>query len=205
MQTEVIKPFMPAHDLREALGLNDKEVLFNLERLMLRPAYNRCYGFPLVTQETLAALVAIVEGKEVLDAGSGTGFLSEGLTQHAPTAKVVAAEWDGIKGYGFEAILRRDYHGNALDLLPGDFDIVILSWPNLNHPFGVNILDAMKKGQTLIYQGEGQGGCTANDDFFRQLETDNWEYLSTPSDNLNKDHVQFMGIHDDWKVFKKTN
>jgi hypothetical protein len=202
MKTQDLKPFLPAQDLRKALGLDD-EAAFNLERYMLRPEYNRRYGFPLVSQEVLATLTTMVTGKKVLDAGSGTGFLSDAIAQHSPSATVVAAEWDGVKGYGFEGIIRRDYHGSALDLLPGEFDIVILSWPNYDHPFGVDILDAMKAGQTLIYQGESQGGCTANDDFFRQLQMDHWNYLDTPSNNLNTNHVQFQGIHDYWHVYQK--
>lgn len=71
-------------------------------------------------------------------------------------------------------------------------DLYILSWPPYKKPLAANIWKAMKSGQYLLYIGEGEGGCTADDKFFEltrehQVE-DKW--------NLQNDYFQFWGMHD---------
>ena len=61
----------------------------------------------------------------------------------------------------------------------------------------------MKSGQYLIYQGEGCGGCTADENFFRELE-EKFQYFPRISSKLNDFHTQFEGIHDWWEIYRKT-
>lgn len=201
-----LEPFMPKKALRQALKLDDSmsleahEVSFNLKR-----PYNKRYGFSLVTAETLGALCTIVKDKKVLDAGSGTGFLAQALADRGCAASITAAEWDGKKGYGFERIIRQDFAGDATTLLPGEFDVVILCWPNYDTPFAANVANAMQKGQTLIYLGEGRFGCTANEQFFDALDSGKWSYIEKATETLNASHVNFQGLHDRWRVLKKID
>ncbi len=198
-----LHPFLPYAEAKELLGDFNAEGDLNLQALMARPHYNRKFGFPYITKECAQALSDLIGDAPTLDAGSGTGFISKELGRLNPAAQIVAAEWDGHKGYGFEQIYRRDHHGDAVALLPGHFDFVLLSWPNYDSPFGLNVATAMKKGQTLVYQGEMQGGCTANDDFFEEIER-NWTVKSRETESLNRHHCQFTAIHDVWLVLEKT-
>jgi len=68
----------------------------------------------------------------------------------------------------------------------------------------------MSPGQTLIYQGEGRGGCTADDAFFQHLESVHeetgeslWIPLQSLSQRLNECHFRFSGMHDRWQVWEK--
>lgn len=197
-----LQPFLPHEKVREILGDFEQSIDLCIPALMARPQYNRKYGFPYITKECAQALSALIGSEPTLDAGSGTGFISQELCRLNPTAQVVAAEWDGEKGYGFAEIFKRDHHGDAVALLPGQFRFVLLSWPNYDSPFALNVANAMAPGQILIYQGEHQGGCTANDDFFEVLERE-WDLLPKPTSTLNQHHHQFAAIHDVWMVLQK--
>jgi hypothetical protein len=52
--------------------------------------------------------------------------------------------------------------------------VLMMSWPSYGDSFAVNALQAFK-GDKFVYIGEGQGGCTANDDFFELLENE-WDF-----------------------------
>ena len=54
---------------------------------------------------------------------------------------------------------------------------LFLCWPPYEEPFAAECLKAYK-GDTLIYVGEGWGGCNANEEFWKLLEL-GWEEEET--------------------------
>ena len=69
---------------------------------------------------------------------------------------------------------------------------------------GHKVLQAMSPGQVLIYQGEGFGGCTADDAFHEELENSGlWAAAPKVTQDLAENHLQFAGIHDRWTVWMK--
>ena len=123
---------------------------------------------------------------------------------------ILAADWTDYRtadrsskqGYPIREVVRLDYHGNAVDLLPGDYDTVLLVWPNCETQFAKNVACAMRSGQVLIYEGESEGGCTADEEFFQYLR-----HSFNPSvagmAELNKNHRTFPGLHDKWWIGTK--
>jgi SAM-dependent methyltransferase len=174
-------------------------VLF--ERYRLREHYVREFGFVILTQETHEVLVQLLESYKVLDAGSGTGYIAKALENAG--INITAADSD-TGSYGFAARHKRDIDADTSTLLPGDYDAVLLAWPCYATSFGHQVISAMKPGQLLVFQGEGQGGCTADDAFFDELDN-RWTWLEGPSKGLNKGHAQFPGIHDRWSVYQRTS
>jgi hypothetical protein len=69
-------------------------------------------------------------------------------------------------------VYRLDHHGEAVSLLPGNFDVLLLVWPNLGTPFGEQVAHAMRSGQIMILEGEEKGGNTATEEFFDVLSAD---------------------------------
>lgn len=172
-----------------------------------RRRYRREFGFCLFTAECISSLTALCKGKKLLEAGSGSGWLSDQLARHG--IEIIAADWtdyrqsrDNTRGYPMRSVFRLDHHGDAVALLPGCFDIVLLVWPNLDSPFGERIAHAMCSGQILIFEGEKKGGCTATEAFFNVLSTD-FEYLKVESNTLNEHHRTFPGLYDQWQIFRK--
>ncbi len=173
-----------------------------------RKRYNREFGFCLFTAECVFSLAALCKGKKVLEAGSGSGWLADRLAQQG--IEITAADWtdyrqprDTKRGYPMRSVFRLDHHGDAVALLPGSFDVVLLVWPNLGTPFGEQVARAMRSGQVMIFEGEEQGGSTATDAFFDVLGA-GFERLDAETLALNQHHRTFPGLHDRWQVLRKT-
>jgi len=101
-----------------------------------------------------------------------------------------------------QTVFRLDHHGNAVALLPGNFEVVLLVWPNLGTQFGEQVARAMSSEQVMILEGEVKGGNTATDDFFDVLSAD-FECLDAETLALNEHHRTFPGLHDHWQVLRK--
>lgn len=194
----------PFEELRQQHTRDWTQIDTYLQQHMRREEHIRDRGFVLVSQECKDALVALLKDKHCLEAGSGTGWLSEVLSRAG--VRMCASDLGGAKvsGFGMRAFWRRDHEGNSLDLLPGEFDAVLLCWPPYSESFGAEVAQKMRPGQLLVLQGEGQGGCTGDDALFEELASDRWEPLEDASDALNQHHVQFWGIHDYWSVWRRT-
>ncbi len=205
-QAEPLLPGLPAAsyvsgDLSDQP--NEYDVLYRQ-----RKRYNREFGFCLFTAECISSLASLCQGKKVLEAGSGSGWLADQLAQHG--IAITAADWtdyrrqphDTKRGYPMRSVFRLDHHGDAVALLPGSFDVVLLVWPNLNTPFGEQVAHAMRSGQVMILEGEEKGGSTATDEFFDVLSA-NFECLGTETLALNEHHRTFPGLHDRWQILRK--
>ena len=176
---------------------------------MKRDKYIREYGFCVFTQEVLEALASILEGKKVLEAGSGSGWLSLALGQLG--VEIIAADWRDYgqppersgHGYAMQRSFRLDHHGDAVELLPGNFDAILLVWPNWRSEFGERVLQAMRPGQIFVYEGEQEGGNCGTDAFFallrQQFQTD-----IGATERLNENHWRFPSMNDFWLVATKT-
>ena len=165
-------------------------------------------GFCLATAEVIDALAALLAARKVLEAGSGSGWLAARLGERG--IDILAADWTDYRtvdrsrkrGYPVREVFRLDYHGNAVDLLPGDYDTMLLVWPNYETQFAQNVACAMRTGQTLIYEGEAEGGCTADQGFFQHLRDSSNPSVSEMAE-LNKNHRTFPGVHDKWWIGTK--
>jgi hypothetical protein len=74
-------------------------------------------------------------------------------------------------------------------------DVLFMSWPCYDEPFAYEALLHFK-GNKLAYIGEGNGGCTANEDFYNELEA-NWEEQDVI-------HIpKWMGIHDSLRLYTR--
>ena len=204
-QVEPLFPGLPAASYPSEDVLEESDELDVLYRQ--RKRYNREYGFCLFTAECVATLAALCKGKKVLEAGSGSGWLAQQLAQQG--IAITAADWtdyrqprDIKRGYPMQTVFRLDHHGNAVDLLPGNFEVVLLVWPNLGTPFGEQVARAMSSGQVMILEGEEKGGNTATDEFFDVLSTD-FERLDAETLALNKHHRTFPSLHDHWQLLRK--
>jgi len=204
-QTRPLLPGLPAASYAsgDLLDQSDEyDVLYHQ-----RKRYNREFGFCLFTAECICSLAALCKDKKVFEAGSGSGWLADQLAQQG--IAITAADWadyrqarDKKRGYPMRSVFRLDHHGDAVALLPGSFDMVLLVWPNLGTPFGEQVAHAMRSGQVMILEGEEKGGSTATDEFFDVLSAD-FERLNAETQALNEHHRTFPGLHDRWQILRK--
>ena len=74
---------------------------------------------------------------------------------------------------------------------------LFMCWPPYNSSIAYRTLREYT-GSTLIFVGEGEGGCTGNDDFFKLLE---YEFNIIEEVDI----PQWYGIHDRMMVFERVN
>lgn len=154
--------------------------------------------------------VAEYAGPKAIEIGAGAGYWAWQLAQLgvdilaydiAPPNLVADNHWcSPHTAHGEEPTgeLREVYHpvskGGPEECQHHADRTLFLCWPYMNEMAE----ECLKHyaGKRLIYIGEGQGGCTASDDFFEQLSAQ-WEQIAEHRP------IQWDGIHDWIHVFDR--
>lgn len=184
--------------------LKPKEFYNNLD-WATRQKHTSTTSWPILTLEVATVLASFIGKRRTLDAGAGTGFISHHL-QNLGAKNIIASDVGGHNffNYNMSTVYKRDHVGNSLDLLPGKFEIVLLSWPPCEEPFAFEVVKKMAVGTILIYNGEGWGGCTGDDLFHKNLKNE-FTVMEGITDQLALHHVRFLSIYDRWTVYRKIN
>lgn len=194
--------FLPLTQLPELKSKAFYKQLNLNEDLHIRSSQVTGKSWPILTVEVANILSKHIGSSKTLDAGAGTGFISAHLRLLG--VNITASDIGGtvFANYGMSRVYARDHEGDSVSLLPGDFQTVLLSWPPYEDSFGYRVVSKMKPDSTLIYNGEGYGGCTGDAAFHYCLDTD-FVLQENITDTLNQNHHRFYGIHDRWGVYKK--
>lgn len=162
---------------------------------MHRSPFVERYSWGIPNVEGWDLIFEAVRGKSCLEIGAGSGFLAQSITANAQPNKYVAT--DARQGHTFTEsyfdILKMD-HNKALDAYPSA-EVLIINWPTYDAPWAFEALQRFT-GNTLIYIGEHSGGCTADDQFFEELE-EKWE------EEECRPCVQWWGINDFVFIYKR--
>jgi hypothetical protein len=173
------------------------------------------YAWAVPSPATLRRLVALDLGP-VVELGAGSGYWAFCLEQlgmdfvcydENPPGDTTAEgnhwhpgtrQWVPVLKAGIEAIAM--HPDRAL----------MLCWPPYNEAMAAKALRAYQ-GNTLIYIGEGHGGCTADDEFFAMLGDDTYdEDYNTITNESEWKHVesigviQWEGLHDTCEVYRRA-
>lgn len=189
-------------DLRNYLHNDPRRLLDpkNLERRSRKALVSK-YAWAIPSDKTIIWLGQRLVGRQVVEVGAGRGYWAWLLEQIG--IEVICYD-NALISLGeenpyFKNCGEHTYH----DVLRGDAQavalhsdkVLFLCWPNYDSSFAVDTLRAYQ-GDTLVYIGEGDGGCCANDDFFYLLETD-WEEIDC------NDMIQWEGIHDYCWIYRR--
>jgi hypothetical protein len=74
--------------------------------------------------------------------------------------------------------------------------VLFLCWPPYSNEMATDALNTYA-GDTLVFIGEGEGGCTGDDSFFKVLE-ERWAEVA-----MFAEHVQWDGLHDNVWVYSR--
>jgi hypothetical protein len=155
------------------------------------------YGFGIPTR---AAIDKIVEASPqgIIEVGAGTGYWAYLLRERGVDVDAI----DSAPVTGNKYVL--DDAPRWTHVRPGsvpDVDAanprraLFLCWPPYRDATAADALRAYR-GETLIYVGEGRGGCTATNAFFKLLDRD-WERVG------GAPVVQWHGLHDRLTVYRR--
>jgi hypothetical protein len=122
----------------------------------------------------------------VIDYGAGRGYWAWVLRQHGVTVEP------------YEPGTYEFYWADPLKRVPDGWRrryAAMFCWPSYGDPWATRRLAAYK-GDTVIYIGEGEGGCTADDSFHRLLER------CYERDSV-VDIPQWWGLNDYMAIYKR--
>lgn len=150
--------------------------------------------FALVDKTWTKLLADWIGDRFCLEVMSGAGWLAKALSEHG--VNIVATDncsWENfhskIKKYAFymkqmNAIKAIQKHQDA--------EILIMSWPPYDEPDAYNAMVEWGKDRLIVYIGESEGGCTADDNFHKHFYTYNEIDIPMPRWDGIHDHV-FIG------------
>lgn len=167
-----------------------------------REAHIPNQGWFVLTQEVARRLGSYLRGKQVVEVFAGTGYLAHHLRKTADLDRRSYRAYDNRTGWASKVYYPGVSKKNAFRALIKRADVVVMTWPEYTENHAVRIVTKMEPGQVLVYNGEPQGGCCANDRFFEILDRD-FIKIESLSNRLNDGHFTFFGIHDRWAVYKK--
>lgn len=144
------------------------------------------------------ALEVIAQYSPIVEIGAGSGYWASLLKEMG--ADVVAYDVSTTKQYKGSY---NHFYKHYFEVKEGSESAVkdhadralFLCWPPYNDKMAVNTLKQYR-GETVLYVGEGKGGCTASDSFFNLL-TKNF------SEEESVEIPVWFGIHDRLFVFKR--
>ena len=175
---------------------------FSMKAFALRQIYIQNYGFLLVSKQLIKTLYKQLDNSKTLEVGAGSGFLASHLQKKIfydaiDEFPIEHNTYGFISNYGYVQTIQAEKY---LAKHVNDYQNILMSWPNYDTSFAYNILNLMQPKQTLYYCGEDKYGCTANDNFFDLLES-KAVLNSQLTDELNKNHYSWPGVHDSWSVY----
>jgi hypothetical protein len=157
----------------------------HIDRLETRDELTEEYAWAIPNHEAIAT---IATHDPVLEVGAGNGYWAYLLRQ--VDGDVLATDADAP----FDPEWSPVWSARAQSVVPDYPDRTLLMvWPSYDETWPSETLGAYQ-GDTVIYVGEGRGGCTA-DDRFHQLLHDEWQLEATVA------IPQYLGLNDRLEVW----
>jgi len=157
-----------------------------VDKYALRNFYCTKYSFAITSPSTIAALKELLP---IIEIGAGSGYW----------ARMVTEKWELSDYYAFDNFSTHvfpEMYYNVTDVEPNPKgnETFFFCWPYMNSMAA----DYVKKynPKRIVYIGEGNGGCTADEEFFELLDK---HYDLAKS----LDHPQYEGIHDVFELYER--
>ena len=139
-------------------------------------------GFSFINNDYAEQMANFLKGKKVLEVMSGNGFFSRMLKEKGVDLISTDLYVGNDNPYGLVKVLDKDIERidaiEAVEKYGKEVNYIIMSWPPYNKPIGSQVVKKIKEvcpNVKIIYIGETEGGCTADDYFFEITERVNDE------------------------------
>jgi hypothetical protein len=161
------------------------------KRFTVREQYIARFGFAVLTQRVVAA---IAKYSPLLEIGSGSGYWAHELRK-AGADCVATDPGTGKYGYaknGWVPYVEIDPIDGVAAVAKYPNRALLIVWPDYDDPWAAEALRDFD-GTTVLYVGEGPGGCTGDEAFHELLDS---RYALKEEIDI----PQFDGLHDSLQV-----
>lgn len=158
----------------------------------VRDVLRKQYSFAVPCDEALDTLASL---GPVVEMGAGSGYWAYLLRKRGVDVQAYDKSPGKKNPYEFTKRWTGVVHGLPGKLKKRADRTLFLSWPDYNTSFASRCLEHYR-GDTVVYIGEGWGGCTGDDAFHQMLERD-W----TEAKEIRI--PQWDGLHDSFVVYKR--
>jgi hypothetical protein len=174
---------------------NYASIQMNLE---LRNNFVRQFSWAIPTPNVVRKICDATVGKKIIEVGAGTGLWAKLLKLSG--SEIIATDSFESHGYREDNTYLPVHNLEAVAAIEQnrDCDVLMLIWPAYDTDMAERALKAFN-GSTVIYIGEGYGGCNANDEFFDELQQ-NFEELRSHDDIYVP---TWFGIHDGLEIHQR--
>lgn len=161
-------------------------------------------GFVNLTLETIDGLSKYLENKKCLEICSGTGLLAHLLQENGinviPTDIATSNDnkYEVLRTENFTNVIQMD---GLKAIKKFDTDVLIMAWPPYQNPIAANALKVFfnkNPNGEIIYVGEWEDGCTADDRFFELIQKND-----IICNFLDIEYESLPGIHDAFYILTK--
>lgn len=180
--------------LKETIGGSMPEYL---HPRLVREVFCKAYSWAVPTQATIAKIASY---SPLIEIGAGTGYWA--MLLENTNADILAFDTHPPRPQN-----KNSYHkpwtyttvrrGGPKMLEAHPARSLFLCWPPYDSPMAANCL-ARYEGDVLIYIGEGEGGCNADNRFFSELGK-HWLEVET------LDIPQWPRLHDQGVVYRRAD
>lgn len=160
-----------------------------------RRSFTDNFAWAVPSPEAVEVIRDFARPGTILEVGAGRGLWAALVTEPG-RVRVIAT--DAFSSHGMEAVspeglyahVERLSHQEAMAKY-GRADVLMLVWSPYNDPMAAETLALFEQlgGRRLVFIGESEYGCTADDAFFDRLN-DRWEMVG------EVDIPQWQGIND---------
>lgn len=189
---------------KEILDVFPKEVLYKYlmgySMFETRQKYTK-YSFAVVDKRWTGELAKWINGRKCLEVMSGKGVLAKALRDHG--VNLIATDNYSWLHFDFNDLWTNVEKIDAIEAIrkyAANVDIVIMSWAYMDDT-AYRVLLEMRKvnpNAMMIFIGEDMYGCTADEDFFNNIELVEDEVF----DKINDVYYTWDGIHDELMLIK---
>lgn len=152
------------------------------------------YAWAIPNEEAIAT---ISEQAPILEVGAGRGYWAKCVREYLDDVGAVVATESDLRWDELWTLPLLEYDAVEAVREYGDGRALLLVWPPIDNTMAGDAVEAYH-GDTVLYVGEGRGGCTADDHFHKLLhrQYDLVETVAIPTYHGIRDRLEVWRLHD---------
>lgn len=144
--------------------------LWHLDHYRYRDEAIKRGMWAIVTQSWVTNMADWIDNRSVLEVMSGRGWLAKALSEQGVT--ITATDDFSWKINGHKPVFNVIKQNAWEAAKQSQDDLLLMSWPPYDDNTATRVIEAWGPDRPIIYIGEGEGGCNADDEFFRLFKSD---------------------------------